>query len=441
MGDETDRVATSAVMASSSALASFLLRHALSLGIAGGAVLALTHCGEQASSSSPQTDRAAEGIGRGHGGTGPGGGSTDGRSDSAPSLPPLSPYCEQACQEAGGDDTKWAVCYSCKCKQALGALPPQSGATCAAGKDIHVYTVSLVNGVPVERDEPDDVETCENPALLESLPIEAACVPGGKLGQGTLDNGVVFKSVCRRKPGVSRAEAPVYIDHGIIAHNPQNGATCYWVAGIAESDGVLPDVDLTDGDEGKIAAYTAFWEAGSARAEGDDCVGCHDNDPFVYSPHLKSVFDFDTSAYRFSPYAQVRVDGRPTTVGSKHLVSPEAAPCTSCHRISDQGTCSDWLGISTGTPTPDRPYELDMIAHPDAYFPYSTWMPQPLPPAATTHAKWLASFGRARDFIADCCANPTHTGCQWEDLVGFSALLPDDLRDNAIQQRSVRARP
>jgi hypothetical protein len=308
----------------------------------------------------------------------------------------------------------------------LGALPTAAQATCDAGKDIHVYTVSLVDGAPVEHDEPDDVAACENPALLTSVPAEAACVPGGKLGQGTLDNGVIYKFVCRRKPGVPRDQPARYFDHGIIAHNPQNGATCFWVANVEESDGTFPDVDITDGDPDKVDAYTSFWEYSSGRAEGDDCVGCHDNDPFMYSQHLKSVWDFGTTAHRFSPYAQVRVAGPPTPVPTRRLVSPEAAACTGCHRISDQGTCDAWAQIAMGDPgsDDDRPWQQDFAAHPDAYFPFSTWMPYPLPDAAQTREGWVAQLGATRDFILDCCNNPEQPQCKWEDAKGFQGTLP-----------------
>jgi hypothetical protein len=422
---------------SASFLLRFVARRAAVLGIALGAISSLAHCGETsddaggaaANASSPVANPGAGATaGADAGGGSPSGGDTGTSQPTpspAPSLP-LSPYCESACANADDDDSSWAVCYSCRCKQLLGALPTQAQATCDQGNDIHVYTASIVNGVPVETDEPDDVTSCDNPALLQSVPPEAACIPGGKLGQGVLDNGVIYKFVCRRKPGVPRDAPPRYFDHGIIAHNPDNGATCYWVGNVTDSDGVFPDVDLTAGDPDKIAAYTAFWETSSGRAEGDDCVGCHDNDPFMYSPHLKSVWDWSITAHRFSPYAQVRVAGPPTAVPVRRLVSPEAAACTGCHRISDQGTCDPWAEIATGNPDydNDRPWQADYAANPDAYFPLSTWMPFPLPDGATSRDAWTAQLGASRDFILDCCSHPDHPQCKWEAAQGFTGTLP-----------------
>lgn len=363
-----------------------------------------------------------------HVGTGVGlGGARTTSSDPTPStLPPLNAVCQDACDHGDEDDWHWAVCYSCKCKQAIGALPSQLEATCAAGKDIHVYTAKLQGGVVVEHDEPNDVATCDNPALLDSLPVESACVPGGKLGQGSLPNGAVYKFVCRRKVGIPRDAPPVYIDYGIIVHNPHNGATCYWAGTQPEIDGQLPPIDLSDGDPDKIIAYTNGWGVSDGRAEGDDCIGCHDNDPFMYSPHLKSVFDFDESAHRYSPYARVHVNGPPTAVGHKALVSPEAAPCTACHRITDGDTCDRWATISSGAPevTPvARPYQPAIVKHPALYAAVARWMPHPMPDG-TTRASWEATYGAARDHIQRCCADRTRAECQWQDVTGYTGDPP-----------------
>jgi hypothetical protein len=346
----------------------------------------------------------------------------NGNAGDAGGLPPLSPVCQTACDKASPtNDQSWSICYSCKCKQAIGALPPPTKATCANGKDIHVFTAELVDGGVAETDQPDDQDACDNPALLDSLPRDAGCTPGGKLGQETLQNGAVYKFICRRQPGLSRTAAPRYIDHGIIAHNPKNGATCFWVDHAGNSDGVLPGVDITDGDPAKVAAYMAFWDA---QQEGDHCVECHDNDPFMYSPHLKSVFDFQTKAYLFGPYAQVRVAGPPTAIPSRHLVSKEAAYCTDCHRISEANTCAMWLNVAAGTPLEGRNYQPEITSDAGAFYPLTTWMPHPLPPTYPTRASWDATYGATISFIKDCCAHPDQSGCVWSIKPGFTGQAP-----------------
>ena len=371
----------------------------------------------------PTDDRGrGDGVGGARGGLDMSGNSAAGGDPMPSTLPPLDAACQDACDHADEDDWHWGLCYSCKCKQAIGDLPSQSEATCAAGRDIHVYVASIASGMVVEHDEPTDVVTCDNPALLDSLPAASACVPGGKLGQGSLPNGAIYKFICRRKAGVPRTAPPVYIDYGIIVHNPQNGATCFWAGSQPEIDGALPPIDLTDGDLDKVAAYVNGWGVSDGRAEGDDCIGCHDNDPFMYSPHLKSVFDFGETAYRYSPYAQVRVDGPPTAVGHRALVSPEAAPCTGCHRITDGDTCDRWVTISSGSPEVKpvaRPYQTEIMKHPALYSAVATWMPHPMPPG-TTHRAWEAAYGPARDHIQRCCADRQSPGCDWQDVTGYT---------------------
>src|SRR5262249_13934003 len=157
--------------------------------------------------------------------------------------------------------------------------------------------------------------TCKNPALLDLMPVEQACTPGSRLGQVVTDSAI-YRFICRRAP-----DSTAYDDMGVIGHNPKTGATCFWTS-IDEkrTDGIMPALDVSDGDPAKLDALA---NAMQLAYEGDKCVACHDGDPFVYTPHLEGVWRFDIDAYRFGPYAQVRIDGSRTPVPHKHLVSKE----------------------------------------------------------------------------------------------------------------------
>jgi hypothetical protein len=136
--------------------------------------------------------------------------------------------------------------------------------------------------------------------------------------------------------------------------------------------------------------------------EGDRCVSCHDNDPFVYTPHLEGVWRFDLDAYRFGPYAQVRIAGPPTSIPHRHLVSDEASPCTTCHRIADGRTCATFVPSSAGLPAENLPYQPELRRERAL----TRWMPHP-------SGAWSPALDAAVAHIEKCCASPDDPACRW----------------------------
>src|SRR5436305_5893478 len=90
-----------------------------------------------------------------------------------------STRCERACAASEHDERERTICHACRCKEALGELPPPEAITCAAGATIPIYR--LENGKAVETKE--QATTCKNPALLDLMPALQACTPGSRLGQ------------------------------------------------------------------------------------------------------------------------------------------------------------------------------------------------------------------------------------------------------------------
>jgi hypothetical protein len=190
---------------------------------------------------------------------------------------------------------------------------------------------------------------------------------------------------------------------GVIGHNPTTGATCFWTAlDEKRTDGVMPALDVSDGDSNKLDALAGSMQLAY---EGDKCVACHDGDPFVYTPHLEGVWRWDTDAYRFGPYNQVRIVGPPTSIPHRHLVSAEASPCTSCHRLADGRTCDTFVPSSAGTVNKDLPYQPELRASRSL----ARWMPHP-------SGTWGPSQDAAVAHIATCCASPNAPGCRWEPI-------------------------
>src|SRR5262249_32572469 len=134
---------------------------------------------------------------------------------------------------------------------------------------------------------------CDNPALLPDVEGKAKCLPGSRLGQME-KGGATFKWICRRKKWhadyAKPTEDSTYEDFGLIGYNPKNGATCFWDDNDKGNNGdAVPDIDLTDADSKKVAAFRAVWTNTSG---GTGCLRCHDSDPFIRTNYLKSLKSF-----------------------------------------------------------------------------------------------------------------------------------------------------
>lgn len=335
--------------------------------------------------------------------------------DTAPEI--IAVDCTTSCADTSTDEGK-AVCYSCQCKSAMdGWLPSQDELQCAEGEEIVVYSSNSDGSLtPVY----EDVTTCANPTLLYGT-----CSPGGRLGQLT-HGTVTAKFICRRNHYVADAasdESLPYDDVGVILYNARNGASCWYDdydgTGIAGRN--MPDLDLTKDDPDNRAAFLGYYYF----TEGKSCTGCHDNDPFNYTPYLASV-GWVPGAYTFGSFVRVTTSGAFEGNDTSHLTSPEAAACTSCHRITSAATCTTWAPDSYGA-AKGAGYEhrvTSAAADPNsALWWLGTWMPYLYQGQAQEkdHDAWEAEYGRARDAVQACCANPgvdgtgaDGTACTWE---------------------------
>jgi hypothetical protein len=171
--------------------------------------------------------------------------------------------------------------YVVMCEPELG-VPPQMD--CGAGVTIPV-TVDGVEATEVLLNF-----ACDNPGLQAG-----GCVPGstihrvtGQTREGVERPEVTWVHFCRSEDGVSkgRTSTPtwdtVFTGAQMIGYNRETGATCFfelnvgaqeqWVGRDADNraSGVLPNYDQPEFDQAFIP--------------GDQCVSCHENDPFAHNP-------------------------------------------------------------------------------------------------------------------------------------------------------------
>src|SRR5690606_5365488 len=124
----------------------------------------------------------------------------------------------------------------------------------------------------------------------------------------------------------------------------------------------------------------------------------------------KAVASIDT------PYSLVGLDGGPRETGNLHLVSPRAAPCTGCHRLGSEKTCTtlaaDALGAAKA-PTYEAAVS-DAMTPGSPYWRLAYWMPDATR-EVRDFADWNAMFEDARDHILTCCESPGENvgDCEW----------------------------
>ncbi len=191
------------------------------------------------------------------------------------------------------------------CARYLGPIPAMS---CTEAFDIPI----TVDGEPVSG-WPD---SCDRPSALTG-----GCQPA-QVGHsiGTYHDGsprpeVTFMNFCR-DGGM-----------GVIGHNSETGATCFFhMSHAANNEEVHPGSNDPD--------YDIYWQTAEVVAE-DNCHGCHQADPWLHSPWIDQVKDPDDPTQPLVPLTATATS--PYTIIGEDFTQPihDGAPentCTSCHR-------------------------------------------------------------------------------------------------------------
>lgn len=338
-------------------------------------------------------------------------GSSDGgepQASSSSGEPEAPDSCADACLDLATPGGA-ATCHSCRCKLAFdGWLPAADELQCSHGEPIVTYHAELSETDYVLEPTAPGAMRCANPSLLTG-----SCRQGSKLGQ--LTHGDVSMYWVCRDPYLDYDGTVLYHDVAVIGHNRRTGASCFW-----DDDNDLvhdddaPPLDLSEASEEERARSIDWFPYN----DGSRCLTCHDHDPFIYTPYLQST-TWESVAASKGPYHLVGLDGTPRSTGVMELVSPAASPCTSCHRLGSNETCSffapDALAAYKGSIYES---EVRAAAEPGSpHWPLAYWMPGP-PHAFAGFSEWESTYGAAREHILACCEAPglDVDGCQWRPV-------------------------
>lgn len=168
------------------------------------------------------------------------------------------------------------------CESANEELPSYVEKCRVAMGGIEVPKFDCNKGVEVPDTQGDGApypnETCDRPNVLNH-----ACDPGSRFQvlvdqENAVKQRVVIVAHCRRK-GSSPGR---FQDVAVIAYNYTTGDTCFF------QDRAPGTEDTGDVPAPKDDPSGAFWGQPPYVA-GINCVGCHDNGPFVRSPYLTQL--------------------------------------------------------------------------------------------------------------------------------------------------------
>ncbi len=176
---------------------------------------------------------------------------------------------------------------------------------------------------------------CDRPNVLRH-----ECDPGSRFQVLDSTDDAIVVAHCRKKNGGDK-----YGDIAVIQYNKKNGATCFYQSPTAISN-LDPKVPApTDPEASKI------WLEPQSVANVN-CVGCHDNGPFVRSPYLAQLrnetknrlpgtnegsgpWDYRYQWNQTLPYRFLGNAFQSWKAYSVEIVSKGAAgyKCTGCHRM------------------------------------------------------------------------------------------------------------
>ena len=330
--------------------------------------------------------------------------------------------------------------YAQLCEQELGEIPffPKE----ANGK---YSTFDCRDGVVVSstgtRTKLPSIEGGLIPVTRDGVPV-TACDPSTPLGIGSnsydclqnTDSGMFLASggvqpgptvytaknskgahwilLCRKvaDDGNGMLKSKKFNDMAMIGNNPKNGKTCFFQNSIGSGTNGAAVPNPADPEKS-----TTVWSASMQTY----CTNCHNKSAFVHSrwidgalrangksvvPKLGENPDYIISK-NDAPYYIVNQDAEGFKVPPQ-IISDEAAPCGTCHRVPASTNWTNFTNWSTGSGA----IYMDQRSATGKKFEYAHWMPMRLEGLDETN--WASSqWAKAVEHINLCGANPSAAGC------------------------------
>lgn len=269
----------------------------------------------------------------------------------------------------------------------------------------------------------DCVDKCDNAMWLTAsshtgLGRKAACQPGVTVTTAKNAQGSHWVLLCRKvdnSNGESMTKTKVFNDIAIVGSNPKTGKTCFF----QNKENVGNDGSRVT-HPGDVARSSAIWPS----TPSSYCTkNCHAADAFVHSPWIDQALrsdgktivpkmgeqrDFPISNLEL-PYRLVNGPAQGFQL-PQQLVSEDAAPCTTCHRVAGKAF-AEFAEWSTG----EGEAYYGKITERYKAFEKSHWMPLRLD-GLTAENFPTSKWGVAVKHIRSCMDNPSAEGCAFADV-------------------------
>lgn len=304
--------------------------------------------------------------------------------------------------------------YGQQCANLVAEVPAFD---CNDGVDVPI----TVNGQIPEYQEYTQNMVCDRPALLPyGEGTFGQCTPYSKVLD--LSNKTTqISAFCRRKY-LRPDDSPLYDEVDVILHSTTTGDTCWFHAEAPSGTSAgfdasrVPPPNEVSPPPGHVDAMTFWWKPLDTVSK--NCGGCHDADPFMYSPYIGQVWQH-VPVDPFGPYNNAIGDFALWPTSSS--IETEGNTCTTCHRIGNLGSCVN-VDLETGQTFPGNIQVASGMALPVKggdqlanQYPLSTWMP-----INNFHSQafWQQVYSPSVSALLSCCDNPQQLQCQLIPITG-----------------------
>ncbi len=249
---------------------------------------------------------------------------------------------------------------------------------------------------------------CDRPSLLKyGADTFGQCTPYSRIHD--LSQGDVQISAFCRREFLRPENSPFYDEVDIVLHSVKTGATCWFHAEYKEgsSSGFdasrVPPPNEKIPPPGKVAASKFWWQP--ARTAKKDCGGCHDADPFMFSPWIGQKWALVPT----DPLGKYHHLGPDFAQWHSSAISTRDNTCTGCHRIGNQESCRSFINYAAGIVSPPGGNSLANS------YPLSHWMPAD---NNQSMAFWQAVHSKSVAELKTCCNDPKNPICTITPLTG-----------------------
>ncbi|MEH6632928.1 MAG: hypothetical protein V7776_19085 [Halopseudomonas aestusnigri] len=281
-----------------------------------------------------------------------------------------------------GEEGQSTASYGNMCAEAIRELPAFS---CQTGTLIPI----TIDGGQTPQSYTPHMD-CDRPSLLPLGPdSDGQCIPYSRVLDLSVGDAQVA-ALCRQKK-IRTASSVYYDEIDIVAHNAKDGSTCWFQASGKNGlplDGSLVPSPMKTAKAKDYKEAKAIWNT-PAETVKDDCGGCHDNDPFMYSPFIGQVWEHVPT----DPEGWYKHLGRNFKDWKPVSLSTRNNPCVGCHRLGVQFTSGQGTEEATG---------LAEITNADEWaqtYPASHFMPVG---NFHTEAQWNVIYAKSVENILEC---------------------------------------